>query len=81
MAGRTAPIKYFGEPEFNLPGQWRTARKAHACDACGQGIEPGDRYYEYTGESEGYHTGDAYHRVCAIEYWRKWLTVQPAGEE
>jgi len=38
---------------------WRTARKPHACYACGEPIDPGDRYhhvsYVYDGSWGQYH--------------------------
>jgi len=59
------------EPTFNVPGQWRTARKSHVCRACEKGIGVGERYFEYTGEVPAFQTGYPYHRTCAIETWSK----------
>jgi hypothetical protein len=63
-----------GEPEFSVPGHWRTARRPWVCRHCAEMIRPGARYFEYTGESHAYESGRPYHRECAIEVWSQFDT-------
>jgi len=72
------------EPAFNLPGEWRTARRMHVCRHCTRMIRAKERYFDYTGESALYQPGRPYHRRCAIEAWSDYIKPPepaPAGPQ
>ena len=44
--------------------EWRVARKRHLCNACGELIEPGERYEYYTSLYDGCWSHDKTHEAC-----------------
>lgn len=57
--------------------EWRTARKRHCCDLCEAWIEPGARYYAYTGKYDGEIFTFKAHDKCWIIAQEIWDYVDP----
>lgn len=67
--------------ERYICGYERIAKKKHVCSqarrdeskarSCTGTINPGDKYYEYMGETPAYHSGSAYCIPCAEQFMLK----------
>lgn len=57
--------------------QWRTARKEHTCDYCGEKILPGQRYEHYTGKFDGEIYVWKAHEACTFVAQEIWEYADP----
>ena len=57
--------------------QWRTARKEHTCDYCGEKILPGQRYEHYTGKFDGEIYVWKAHEACTFVAQEIWKYADP----